>query len=321
MKGIFPIMKQKDFFVGVSFFTLALGLGFMISQTPPMDAAQLAQMEPAAGEEAPANRPEMAVSSAQSFSDLARENAAENKKKEQESAVEQAKQKAAKKAQSFPRTAPDEPSYNDKAEKKSAPKQASESTQSIPKDYQYTLKEALSERSIGSPDAPFVIREYSSLSCPHCAQFHERTFPHIKEKLIDTGKVRWVFSPFPTNDPALMGVMLAHCVHPQRFERILNLLYKNQKRWAFARDPNGALYNLVRVTGIDFDTYQKCINDEMLEAGIVTKMRKESAKHNIVGSPTFVVNDDYKISGSQSFPSFMDSFETYKRYVNNKEEK
>ena len=50
----------------------------------------------------------------------------------------------------------------------------------------------LGDYILGSADAPVTIVEYASLTCPHCAHFHETTYPEMKKKYIDTGKVRFI---------------------------------------------------------------------------------------------------------------------------------
>ena len=56
---------------------------------------------------------------------------------------------------------------------------------------------------MGSPDAPVTVIEYASMTCPHCAHFSTETFPKVKEKYIDTGKVRYIMREFPLNQPAV----------------------------------------------------------------------------------------------------------------------
>ena len=65
---------------------------------------------------------------------------------------------------------------------------------------------------LGNIDAPITMIEYASLSCPHCAAFHTKKLPIIKEEYIDTGKVRLIFRDFPLNLPALQASMVTHCV-------------------------------------------------------------------------------------------------------------
>ena len=46
----------------------------------------------------------------------------------------------------------------------------------------------LPELSLGKDDAPVTIVEYASLTCGHCANFHNTVFPKIKEKYVDSGQ-------------------------------------------------------------------------------------------------------------------------------------
>src|SRR5438093_6803509 len=61
----------------------------------------------------------------------------------------------------------------------------------------------------GQADAPVTIVEYASMTCPHCSHFHETTYPEMKKKYIDTGKVRFVFREFPLDPLALAASMLS----------------------------------------------------------------------------------------------------------------
>ena len=49
----------------------------------------------------------------------------------------------------------------------------------------------------GKADAPVTIIEYASMTCGHCANFHNNTYPELKKKYIDTGKVRYILREFP----------------------------------------------------------------------------------------------------------------------------
>ena len=64
---------------------------------------------------------------------------------------------------------------------------------------------------LGKADAPVTIIEYASMTCPHCATFHKTTYPELKTKYIDTGKVRFIFREFPLDELAAAASMLARC--------------------------------------------------------------------------------------------------------------
>ncbi|MBF0248208.1 MAG: thioredoxin domain-containing protein, partial [Alphaproteobacteria bacterium] len=78
-----------------------------------------------------------------------------------------------------------------------------------------SMENALKEMSIGKADAPVVMNDYSSLTCPHCAAFHTTTLNQIKKDYVDTGKVRVVFHDFPLDRIALAAMMLTRCAGPE----------------------------------------------------------------------------------------------------------
>ena len=69
----------------------------------------------------------------------------------------------------------------------------------------------LGEMVLGDEKAPVTIIEYASMTCPHCANFHATTYPELKKRYIDTGKVRFIFREFPLDQLAAAGFMLARC--------------------------------------------------------------------------------------------------------------
>ncbi len=67
----------------------------------------------------------------------------------------------------------------------------------------------MKDMTYGEQNAPVTIVEYTSLSCPHCATFAIKTFPQIKARYIDTGKVRFILREFPFDPRATAAFMLS----------------------------------------------------------------------------------------------------------------
>ena len=84
---------------------------------------------------------------------------------------------------------------------------------------------------MGDLNAPNILIEYASLSCVHCANFHNDRLPKIKEKLINTGKLKYIYKDFPLDLPAMLAAMIAHCYQGEQYYAILKTLFKNQTKY------------------------------------------------------------------------------------------
>lgn len=176
------------------------------------------------------------------------------------------------------------------------------------------LEKALSERSIGSDDAPLVIHEFSSLSCGHCATFHNETLDRLKKEFVDTGKVKIVFHDFPLNRPALFGAVIARCLPEDKYYKFLQLLFSTQEQWAFVSDFDKRLAQNAKLAGMTDEQVTACFSNAQLIQGVVSSVEESRKKYEIRSTPTFVFNDgDDTISGAQSFEVFE---EKIKKYIN-----
>ena len=95
--------------------------------------------------------------------------------------------------------------------------------------------------AVGNKNAPITVIEYASLSCSHCADFHNNTLEDIKKEYIDTGKVRFVFRDFPFNYPALLGSMVLRCIPEDVHYDYMNALFQLQPKWALRENSKTTL--------------------------------------------------------------------------------
>src|SRR6185503_2006793 len=99
---------------------------------------------------------------------------------------------------------------------------------------------------LGKADAPVTIIEYASMTCPHCANFHKTTYPALKTKYIDTGKVRFIFREFPLDELAVAAAMLARCADQnERSMALIDVLFASQDKWA-VRQPLPVMQQIAR---------------------------------------------------------------------------
>jgi len=147
------------------------------------------------------------------------------------------------------------------------------------------------ERSLGDENAPVTIYEYASLTCGHCAAFHELVLPHVKAELIDTGNARLVYRDFPLNAAAVRAATLARCMPEPRFFPFIDSVYQTQQDWAQSDDVEGDLLKLAALAGLDEARAQACMNHEALELKTIEIMREAQMKYRLNSTPSFVFYD------------------------------
>ena len=145
---------------------------------------------------------------------------------------------------------------------------------------------------IGDAEAPITIIEYASMSCSHCADFHNNTLEELKVEYIDTGKVRFVFRDFPFNYPALAGSMMTRCVPNELRYEYMSALYKLQKTWVFRDNAKtkAELYKIMQSGGMKQDEFDGCLSNVDLENNILEGVMNAQREFNIRSTPTFIVN-------------------------------
>jgi len=148
-----------------------------------------------------------------------------------------------------------------------------------------------SEQVLGNPNAPVTVIEYASLTCPHCAQFHNDVLPALKERYIATGKVRLIYRDFPLDERALMAAALAHCAGPDRYFGFLDVLFETQASWAGADDYIGALKKLGKLGGMSDEQMDQCLADDSLTNAILQTRLDGQNQHGVSSTPTLVIND------------------------------
>ena len=142
----------------------------------------------------------------------------------------------------------------------------------------------------GAADAPATIVEYASMTCIHCAAFHEETWPKLKAKYVDTGKVKFILREFPLDGFATAGFMLARCAGPEKRTAIVDLLYTQQKSWAFVDKPIEALASLVKQAGISQADFETCLKNQDLYDKVNQTREDAAKKFKVNSTPTFFVN-------------------------------
>jgi protein-disulfide isomerase len=146
----------------------------------------------------------------------------------------------------------------------------------------------LGDMSLGDEKAPVTIIEYASMTCPHCAHFHETTYPELKTKYIDTGKVRFIFREFPLDQLAAAGFMLARCSGKDKYFPMIETLFQKQRDWVVQR-PLAPLMTISKQAGLSEQAFNECLKNQQVLDGI-EEVRQRGTKFGVQSTPTFFIN-------------------------------
>lgn len=143
---------------------------------------------------------------------------------------------------------------------------------------------------LGKEDAPVTVIEYASLTCPHCAKFYGSVMRPFKEQFIDTGKVRFIYRPFPLNAIDLGAYTIAQCRGKDAFLPMVDLLFARQEKWAFVEKPFDALLATVKEAGFTQDSAVACLKNTAISDGLKATGDHAEEKLGVTGTPTFFIN-------------------------------
>ncbi|KAA0577778.1 DsbA family protein [Azospirillum sp. B21] len=162
-------------------------------------------------------------------------------------------------------------------------------------------------RVLGDPQAPVEVIEYASLTCHHCATFHNTVLPQVKQELVDTGKIRIVYRDFPLDRSGVEAATLARCVTPERYFPLLSVLFAKQDDWSHAKDPVEVLARLGALAGLSRTAYDACRNDQALQDAILQSRLDGERLHGVNSTPSFVI-------GGKTYKGVL-PFEDFKKAV------
>ena len=161
--------------------------------------------------------------------------------------------------------------------------------------------------SIGNSEAKVTVKVFSSLTCPHCANFHNEVFNSLKKDYIDKGLVKFEHHAFPLDLAALNAEVIVRCQtnNNKKFE-LLEAIYDKQKIWAVGSDIN-IINDLIKEIGLNFDlTKEKmdvCLKDSNAQDEILEQRIEAQKKYKIESTPTIIVNEK-KYTNEINYKSF-----------------
>ena len=155
-------------------------------------------------------------------------------------------------------------------------------------------------RTLGDETAQIIIEEYASMSCGHCASFHNNNLDKIKKEFIDTGKAKLIFYDFPLDRGAMIGSMITQCMNDKQFFPVLNRLFQKQTDWTQSDNILESINTILNPLGLDKNRILSCLeeNEENQNRwkSLLAGRKYAIDIKGVEATPTFFVNDK-KVEG------------------------
>ena len=165
--------------------------------------------------------------------------------------------------------------------------------------------------AIGSINAPLTLYEFSSLGCPHCADFHLQVIPKLEETYVKQGLLRIVFVNFPLDKKSMQAALLLQCSSPDNYHAFLSRLFDKQRFWYLASDVT-PLRTYAAEFGISYDEAEACLHDDEMAQSIVSDRQQGLKQLNMQGTPALLFSGK---DGNEIIYSAA-SFSALKQYLN-----
>ena len=159
-----------------------------------------------------------------------------------------------------------------------------------PKKLTVDVRSAMADRVLGNMDAPVTIIEYASMTCPHCANFHNTMMSEVKRELLATGKARLIFRDYPLDKFALYAAMMARCAPEDKYFDLVEVIFRNQERWTKSENTLKSLAQLGNLAGMDDEFIAACMQNAELESAVLAGLREGQSLYRIKSTPSFVFN-------------------------------
>ena len=161
--------------------------------------------------------------------------------------------------------------------------------------------------SIGESGAKVTVKVFSSLTCPHCANFHTAVFEKLKKDYIDKGLVKFEHHAFPLDLAALNAEVIVRCSsNNEKKFKLLDQMYIKQKVWAVGSDIN-KINELIKKIGSELDLSENnmddCLKSSDAQDIILNQRIEAQKKYKIESTPTIVINEK-KYSGKVNYREF-----------------
>ncbi|HMK67918.1 MAG TPA: thioredoxin domain-containing protein, partial [Stellaceae bacterium] len=137
-------------------------------------------------------------------------------------------------------------------------------------------------------DAPVIIVQYASMTCPHCRNFHMTTFPAFKKEYIDTGKVQYILREFPIGKTSGAATIALRCAKPEKYLTLYGKFMEQQPDWVSQEVRLDPIYKVASQVGMTRQQFDACRENQAMIDGL-NWVKERGRKLGVIGTPNFFV--------------------------------
>jgi protein-disulfide isomerase len=152
----------------------------------------------------------------------------------------------------------------------------------------------------GSATAPVWVIEVSDFQCPYCKQWHDQTYPVLRDQYVKTGKIRLAYVNFPLemHAHAMPAAEAAMCAGSQdRFWQLHDALFTTQHRWETMPAPAAVFDSLAQANGLDMRRWRDCVVSGRMRP-LIEADRDRAARAGASATPSFMIGNQL-LTGAQ----------------------
>ena len=165
---------------------------------------------------------------------------------------------------------------------------------------------------MGASNAKVTVKVFSSLTCPHCANFHLNIFENLKKDFIVKNLVKFEHHSFPLDLAALNAELIVRCHNDSKKSfQLLGKIYEKQKNWAVGSDINVINESITKIgleTGLSINSIKNCLNNETLQQEILNERINAQKNYQISSTPTIYINKK-KYDGKHNYKKLKKAIE------------
>ncbi|WP_144823643.1 DsbA family protein [Marinobacter piscensis] len=146
--------------------------------------------------------------------------------------------------------------------------------------------------SVGSADAPVVVREFADYQCPACGLFSQAS-KRLKQEYVETGQVRFVYFDLPLqqHENAFPAAQAARCAGDQgAYWQMHDRLFDSQSEWSGSNDPVATFTRYARDLGLQERRLRRCMTTD-LHREVIEQSRRVAMQLQVTSTPTVLVDN------------------------------